>query len=411
MRLFISLSAPHTWIILAPKNQIKDSGTVASLDNYRVPKIVEQVIGVAPGDAIACHTALIPGKRRKVVESALPYALEERLTEDVDQIHFKLLDWRSNEPIKAVVTAKVRVESWIKHFRQYGINLDAIIAEYFLLPKHAKSDITISPGVDGQFHIRMERYRGMLVDMDGFSYWWDSIKNSKLSVSITDLDYAKRLIKLADQEVEPGVESINSGSSNMISHWDIGGEFTQWLTNSDDHEGFDEFNILDGEFQPLHNRKSANLLKIAGVVGILAIVVHLGIMTFAVNEFTKKRDKINSEMRSLFSNYFPGEPYLDRPRSQITTLIAQAKSGTNTSTEFQVLLNAVSQITPKFNAIVDEVSYRDSEMIVLCTVRDLASLDNIRQGFIDLGSINAVLLSSGARDGKVTGRFQLSKGG
>ena len=70
----------------------------------------------------------------------------------------------------------------------------------------------------------------------------------------------------------------------------------------------------------------------------------------------------------------------------------------------------ISRIAPQFNAVVEEVSYSDNEAVVICTVQDLASLETIQKAFNEQESIRAELLSSGARDGKVNGRFRLTTG-
>ena len=405
MKLFISLSAPHEWAILNSKGQVQDSGDVSDLENYRVPKYIEQVTGVAPGDTIACHTVSIPGKRKAHIEAALPYALEERLTDDVEQLHFRLLNWSLDEASSAVVTSKAQLDSWIKHFRGYGINLDAIIPEYFLLPTHPKTEITISPGEDGQFRIRTDPYQGLLLDQDGFDYWWNSLNRGGITVSVTDHDCAKRLNKLSED-----TESGDSDVTTEINYWNIGSGFSQWIANNSALKDIQAFNILDGDFRPSHNKKNLNLLKISGVLTVLSCIAYWGVLSVQAYWLERKYNQTNHDMRSLFATYFPNEPYLDRPRSQVTSLIEQARSGGKSTSEFQLLLNAVSEITPRFNASIDEINYRDEVMVISCVVKDLASLDTIKQGFLQLGSFNVELLSSGARDGKVSGRFQLSRG-
>ena len=114
-------------------------------------------------------------------------------------------------------------------------------------------------------------------------------------------------------------------------------------------------------------------------------------------------------MRTLFTSYFPDQPYLDRPRSQVSNLISEARAGRSSQTSFQLLLNAVATISPRQGATVDEVNYRDNSMIVLCKVKDLSSLDTIIQAFNGLDHVRAELLSSGAKDGTITGRFRLTE--
>ena len=116
-------------------------------------------------------------------------------------------------------------------------------------------------------------------------------------------------------------------------------------------------------------------------------------------------DRVSLQCRLIETHAKPG---LHRPRIQLTSLINNARSGKIKNTGFQLYLNAVSKITPKFSTVIEEINFRENDMIVLCTVRDLSSLDTIKQAFNEFSLINAEPLSSAARDGKVTGRFRLS---
>ena len=110
------MEKPFKWVLIDSKNRKKEAGEIDSIENFKVKRSVEQVIGVAPGEVVACHSVRIPGKRRKVVEEAIPYALEEKLIEDVEELHFKLVQWSMDNPAISLVVSKTKVNLWIDHF-------------------------------------------------------------------------------------------------------------------------------------------------------------------------------------------------------------------------------------------------------------------------------------------------------
>mgnify|MGYP001820322801 FL=1 len=113
-------------------------------------------------------------------------------------------------------------------------------------------------------------------------------------------------------------------------------------------------------------------------------------------------------MTSLFRQHFPGEPWLGRPRFQVESLL-DARSGQGDAYGFQSLLEVITGVTRQHAAEIEEINYRDDAMIVLCNVRSLSVLDDIRQGLQNLPGLDAELLSSGARDNQVTGRFRVTR--
>jgi general secretion pathway protein L len=408
MKLYISLESPYLWVTVGAKGQIRESGSIENLDEYRVPKSVEQVVGVAPGEIIACHTVHIPGKKRRYAESALGFALEESLSDDIENLHFKLLSWDANGTANAAVISRQQLTDWIDKFRFNGINLDAVVADYFLLPQHPKGEVTISGPKDDRVFIRTDKFSGLTLDASGFEYWWQTRGEKSGSCSVTDLALAKKLRREFHEAGNPTNDPSAHNRISAISHWDIGSDFREWFAKMPFRDELSSYNLLEGLFAPGHTSKSANILKIAASVAVLGVVLHTGTMIYENQVLESRKAELAVNMRSLFSSYFPDEPYLDRPTSQVTNLIANARKGMSGDSLFQKLLSATSQIAPGNGATVDEINYRDETMIVVCRVRDLSSLDTIIQAFNELQGIRAELLSSGARDGVVTGRFRVT---
>ena len=408
MKLYISLESPYCWVTVGAKGQLRESGIIENLADYRVPKSVEQIVGVAPGETISCHTVHIPGTKRRHAESALGFALEERLTDDIENLHFKLLFWEGDGTANAAVISRQQLTGWIDKFRFSGINLDAVVADYFLLPQHPKGEVTISGPKDDRVFVRTDKFSGLTLDASGFEYWWQTRGEKYGSCAVTNIELAKKL----RSEVHEAGDSTNdpSGDNRIsgISHWDIGDDFSEWLAKIPFRDDLSNYNLLEGLFAPGHTSKSTNILKISAFVAMLGIVLHTGTMIYENQILESRKAELAVNMRSLFSSYFPDEPYLDRPTSQVTSLIANAKKGMSGDSFFQKLLSAISQIAPGNGATVDEINYRDETMIVVCRVRDLSSLDTIIQAFNELQGIQAELLSSGARDGVVTGRFRVT---
>ena len=401
MKLFIQLDVPHTWLILGPKNQVRDRGTAPNLLDYRVPRKVETVIGVANGELVGCHSVTIPGKRKSHVEAALPFALEDRISDNVEDLHFKLLAWQSGEPAHAAVVSRDLVSQWIEEFRSFGIYLDAIVPDYMLLPLHSKSEITVARVSANRICVRQGRYSGFSLDGEGFKFWWDSMDKTGRSIAVNDLEFAKNL----SRDIESDGDSV--GAPVKVTHWDIGEYFDQWLSSSLFSENLEELNLLAGRFAPTHQRKSVSLLRVAAAVALFAVVGYWSMLVYESRTLEARMAEIDRDVRSLFSEYFPGEPYLGRPRDQVESLIARSRASAADDTGFQFYLNTVSRVAPRFGAVVEEVSYRDNAMVVICTVKDLASLDTIQRAFNQIDSISAELVSSGARDGKINGRFRL----
>ena len=97
MKIYIRLETPFEWVRVNAK-LIDSFGEVAALSDYPVTAD-DEVIGVVPGEWVTSHRVTLPAKTRKQFNAALPYALEEALSEDVESMHFVCPSWKANEAV------------------------------------------------------------------------------------------------------------------------------------------------------------------------------------------------------------------------------------------------------------------------------------------------------------------------
>ncbi|MGI9318018.1 MAG: type II secretion system protein GspL [bacterium] len=391
MKFYLTLESPFHWVVTNISGEVVDHGKESTLDQIEIPSEVTAVIGVAPGQSVTTRAVTVPGKRRANVEAALPYALEESLSEEVEELHFTLLGWQPDQPAEVAIVSKAQMRQWVENCRNESIHLDRIVPEYLLLPLHSEDSCTISPIEDGSIYVRTGFLTGFAIDGDFFEYWMDTEDIQDRSISVTDVELAKRMSKQGN---------------NQVSHWDIGNQLNDWLGLPQDQGLPENLSLLHGEFSPAHRSRNYRPIKIAAACGLLAVVISYIGMVAETRSLRFQDESIRQEMVQLFTHHFPGEPYLGRPRFQLENLMASRGGGGNLY-EFQRLLRSITEATRKHNAEIEEVNFRESSMTVLCNVSSLSVLDNIRQTLQQLPGMRAELLSSGARDNKVTGRFRL----
>jgi len=80
MKIYLRLEAPFEWVRISGQ-KVEAFGEVPSLAEYPVSKD-DDVYGVVPGDWVTTHRVTLPAKSRKQFNIALPYALEESISED-----------------------------------------------------------------------------------------------------------------------------------------------------------------------------------------------------------------------------------------------------------------------------------------------------------------------------------------
>jgi len=393
MKLLVSTVAPYAWVRLDKYDRPVEKGQfveAAFLNTF--PRQVTSVIGVAPAVSNTIHRISIPTKNRANMLAALPFALEDSLSEDLEHLHFTVLHWVPGGDLEVMVIARDAVMRWIEMFADAGVKLDAIISEHALLPIHPDCTATVVKQSDDQFMVKTDPYMGFVLDRDAFDAWWDIESNQQIATAVND---------------QPLALELKAKGGTQVSHWAIGDDFRSWLEQVPGQLK-KAVSMLQGEFEPLHLKPGNSLLTVAATLVLLALAA-LGVSNWLEAERLQQQYETNQQaIRGLFEEAFPGEEYLDRPRRQIASLLSISEDQP-ASEMFQYLLSVAADVIPANKAELEEVNYRDEQMQLGVSAPNFSTLDKITAQINARQDIQAALISSGTRDRSVTGQIKLMR--
>lgn len=393
MKLLVSTVAPYAWVKLNKQGRPVDKGQfieAAFLNSY--PKQVHSVIGVAPSDSTTFHQVEVPTKNRSNMLAALPYALEDRLSEDIEQLHFTVMDWVPGGVVQVAVIAHQTLLNYIQVFKEAGVMLDAIVPELTLLPIHPDCDVTIIKQDEDQLVVKQENYSSFTLDQDAFDDWWAVEEIQSLRIAVND---------------QPLAVELKSRGGEFVSHWAIGNDFPHWLEQAPGQLK-DANSLLQGAYEPEHLKPNNRLLNTGAGLALLALLALGASNWMQVNKLQLQSDANQQAIRGLFETAFPGEEYLDRPRRQIASLLSISEDQP-ASELFQYLLSISAEVIPENGAELEELNYRDEQMQMGVSAPNFASLDRITTQINAREDIQAALISSGTRDQRVTGQIKIAR--
>ena len=227
-----------------------------------------------------------------------------------------------------------------------------------------------------------------------FDYWWSDARQHGLKLAVQDQELALQL----SQEGGDGV-----------SHWSIGPSFPSWLEHAPGQLKTAP-TMLQGQYEPEHLKPRAGLLNIAAGIAVLALVL-LGASHWYEAAQLEQRLRDNQQaVRVLFEQAFPGEEYLNNPRRQIASLLA-INEDDPADEMFQYLLGVSAQLAPQHNAQLEEINYRNRQLQIGVSVPNFAALEQLTAEINRQTDVQAVLISSGSRDQRVTGQIKIAANG
>ena len=392
MILYFHVEAPHHWVLLDRRGEVVDTGRSDSLDLLPLSKQVNKLIGVVPGGAVSVRQVELSARTRSKAQATVPYALEEKLATDVDDLVFTILDWKLDEGAIVAITESSYIESLQGEFLTLMQNVDALVPEYLLVPMHEHSRFTLVKLKNGSYAVRTGECSGTLIDDNMLEYWWESIADPHVPIAVHDKETARRLIEYG---------------GTAISEWDIGSDFSQWLTHG--RTPIERINIMQGVYSAEESSAATSFFKAAVVILCIGVVVRTGVDVFENYQLRKQDKQIDHEIVRVFHETFPDVRRIVNPRLQMEQQIKALKSGTVDAGRFQLLLSSVAHAVPQAQATVEEVTFRDQMLVITCTTQDFAGLDRLKQAFSQDKRVRAELISSGSRDNQVSARFRLQQ--
>ncbi len=117
----------------------------------------------APGEAVILTQAVLPGRNRAARLKAIPFALEDYLAEDVEELHFATANLLA-DPTPVAVMRRAVMQDWLDACTQAGLKLQAVIPDPLLLPYEEGAWSLLLD--DGRAVVRSGRWQGFAIDQD-----------------------------------------------------------------------------------------------------------------------------------------------------------------------------------------------------------------------------------------------------
>ena len=119
---------------------------------------------LVPGADVLMLQAKLPQLSAKALHEGLPYAFEEHLLEDVNDLHFSVVDRQDDALVTVAVVAKRTMQQWLAQLQALGIKPEKMLPDYMMVPFVAGQ---IQVGLDRKMaYVRSAQWQGFAVPSD-----------------------------------------------------------------------------------------------------------------------------------------------------------------------------------------------------------------------------------------------------
>ncbi|MDP9084304.1 MAG: type II secretion system protein GspL [Pseudomonadota bacterium] len=394
LRLPSSAQEETEWLMI-------DAGGVSATTRQRGPLSLaaalargSNVVVLAPSMQILLAEPELPPGSGVRLARAVPFALEEQLTEDIDQLSFAIGRRRRSGGTPAAVVSRAVLQEWLAQLAEAGIEPLAIYPDISLMPDNPgqtvlwleKGRLAVRRPGALPFAVELSPVSDALVVAGVIPDPLHRAGEPKMLESIvlyaTRDDWAR-----AKEEFEQLADKFDSLRVQLLADGPL-----PWLAGG--LAGSEAVNLLQGEFArgTDYGARWRQWRTAAALAGAL-LLSHVGAQALQIRHANRAAAALDGEIANVFATAMPGEALRDPRRQMQVRLDRIRKSGAGPENFLRTLqtLGGAMQVTPK--ASIDSLSYREDSLDLKVSAPSLAALSQLSQ-FVGKQGMAAEIQSS-----------------
>jgi general secretion pathway protein L len=410
---------PVSWMAADASGARQGSAASGTLEEATAGSADLDIIVLVPSSDVLTTSIDIPVKGGARLAAALPFALEEFLADDVDDLHFASATRRSNGQIPVSVVNRKLMASWLERLADVGISPVFVVADSYGLAR-----------IPGTISLMVAHDRVFINDGEDIELVMEGVSPGDALAAIGALDDG---VATDDDNESPQLAK----SRHVLVYCDVDDEERyqhDWIAIRHEMDSLDVkllpdgamprlavtvasgagVNLLQGEFA--RKTEYSGLLqpwKYAALLLLGLAVTGVGAKAASYYSLTQQAAELNEQFQSEYQQLFPGASEVLDPRAAVSS--ARARVGGRGSDAPPVFLMSMQQLglalKENEEARIEAVSYRAGVVDVRISAPDVATLDRIQRSISEGGQFTAAIQSTDQGDAGVNSRIQIKESG
>jgi general secretion pathway protein L len=354
-----------------------------------------RVTVLVPATECLLSRAQIPGRNRQKVLRAVPFALEEQLSDEVENLHFAVGKSMADGAWPVVVISRQYMQGLVDAVAGAGLDVQQVFSELQALPV-AENEITVL--LDGEIAlVRGGPYSGYVADSENLGMLLAAEPHDE-EAPLPGL----RLL-LREHSLLPNTDAYDAETQLQQFAGDPLVIFARGLDAN-------AINLLQGTFSRTGEwlrmlrpwRATAALL----LAGLLVSSVVMGVDYFRLE---RESDQLRGEIEDTFRKALPGVTRIVNPRAQLQQRLDQVQRGMGASGGFLELLARSGTVFKDVQGVeVQGITFRAGRLDVDLAVSNLQLLDELKQKLSQGGKLAVDIQSATtAADQRVQSRLRI----
>src|SRR5688572_8191736 len=373
-------AAPR-WMVCNDDGQVLVNAVSGELAQAAPLSVGRRIAVIVPASDVLITESDAPAKNAAKLAQVIPFALEERVADEIENLHFAIGE-RSAETgrIPVAVVAQSRINGWLAELGAAGLQPQAIYSESQLLPGMPGQLIAL---LDGESLI-LRAAEGVPLIMparsirDAFEMALATQTSQVAGLEPPPLGLLLYVGHEDWQVRQPEVEALRERFTGMkIQMLSSGGALSVLAPAA---ASGDAVNLLQGALavaSPLQQNWKA--WRIAAVLAGTLLCLHVGARYFELTRLHKSEAALDASIQDAFRAAMPGQQSAADARRRVAARLAEINGSGGGGTLLPALSAIANARTAAPSANIEGITFRDGTLDLRITAPDAASLDAIGQ--------------------------------
>ncbi len=400
---------PASWVL---RDVDRPAGT---LFQGNLKEAVAQAAGarvsvLVPGEDVLLAQVELPAMKQQRLARAVPFALEEQLTEDVEDLHVAVGQRDEQGRVANAVVARTALDAWLAQLKAAGLQPDVISPEIFGVPwdEDAESGHWSMMLNGSRVLLRTGAQAGLAFDIENLVPVMracldspDKTPPAKLTVStfsdsvFADTEPHRQLLALCEEwSVDLSLCQQDEAYSVMLA------------------QGFNEqntINFLQGDYSRKEQlEKLLRPWRPALVLAGVWLLLQVGMLVLEYNRLSTLNADQKTQIESVYREAFPKARKIVNPKVQMERGLEKLRGGGGANEGFLTLLAQSGLILKDIEAVqLRTLRFKGNKLDLDIDMPGLQALDKLKQRLIDEAKLKVEIVSASSRKGKVESRLSL----
>ncbi len=355
---------------------------------------------LVPGEQVLITQVELPIRQMAKLRKAVPFALEEQLASDVDELHFALGP-AQGDVRGVVVVDNSLMNEWTVELAELGVMPRVIVPDVLTLPWHEDEWSILIDG--NRALVRTGPVRGFVCERDNLPLMIEGWLEHEPPPTIVrywncsdgpDFQWPEK-----DQQAAPPIKAYSCG----------GGALRVLALGWEPRGGL---NLLQDRYN-----QQADVLKLlkpwrwAAALAAIWLVLSLGQTWLHRQQLEKQANALQKRAEQIYRRTFPGARRIVNPRVQMEQKLRALKGGGQSEQGGLLeLLARSSQVLNQQRGIkLEKIGFKNGELSLDVTAPTLSQLDGLKQKLASIDGLAAELKSADSAGNQASAQIRVRK--